>query len=455
MKSKESPQENIPIAVVGINHRTAGVDIREKAVIREKQQVTIMHRLSKLYRTRGIFVLSTCNRTEIYVCGRKAIKYMVDICTWLDNFKKERVFCNQDFVYIYKGRDAIHHFFRVISSLDSQIIGEPQITGQVKDAYEKSRSLKYTDIFINKMYNFGMQVEKQIRSKTYLTDGAVSISFAAVELARKIFHHLHNTTVLLIGAGETAELAALHFVKREVSKLIVVNRTFEKARHLAAKFQGETIKWGKLAKALEQADIVITATSSDNFIVNKHVIEEVAKQRDYRPIFLIDLAVPRDIDPKVTDIDGVFLYNLDALQEIVQNNIEQRKAEIPKAEKIVEDHVLKYVKWYKTLPMVKTITQLSKYFEEIREQEFERLKSRFPENTLADAEYLSKSLMKKLLHHHIMTLRRSNGDPLRLKQHIDLVGEIYPLYDSQQENDKKNQNRNSKQQSRPLASELR
>ena len=180
-------------------------------------------------------------------------------------------------------------------------------------------------------------------------------------------------------------------------------------------------------------------------------MEEVAKQRDYKPIFLIDLAIPRNIDPQVSNIDGVFLYNLDALQDIVQKNIENRKAEIPKAEKIVEEHVLKYIKWYKTLPMVKAITQLSKYFEEIREQEFERLKNRFPENTLADVEYLSKSLMKKLLHHHIMTLRKTNGDPLRLKQHIDLFGEIYHLYDSQQENDKKNQNRDSKQQSRSLA----
>jgi glutamyl-tRNA reductase len=438
MKSKDSYKENIPIAVVGISHHTAGIDIREKAVFGDKQQTTTMHRLTKLYRIRGIFVLSTCNRTEIYFCGRKAIKFIEDICKWLDDFKNVSIFSNQELIYTFRGSEAIKHFFRVISSLDSQIIGEPQITGQVKDAYEKAHQQKHTDIFINKMYNFGMQVEKQVRSKTYLTDGAVSISFAAVELARKIFGDLQNTTVLLIGAGETAELAALHFVKRKVSKIIVANRTFKKARQLAAEFQGEAIQLQHLLPSIEKADIVITATSSDHFVVNKDELEKVAKQRDYKPIFLIDLAIPRDVDPDVTDIDGVFLYNLDGLQEIVQKNIEQRQAEIPKAERIVEDHVLKYIDWYKTLPMVKTITQLSKYFEEIREQEFERLKNRFPESNLADAEYLSKSLMKKLLHHHIMTLRRSNGDPLRLKQHIDLVGEIYQLNDSQEDNDKKN-----------------
>jgi len=438
MRNKDSFNENIPIAVIGINHYTAGVDIREKAVLNDKQQTSLMNKLSKLYRTRGIFVISTCNRTEIFVCGRKAIKYIDDICKWVDDFKKVTIFSNKDLAYTYIGSAAIHHFFRVISSLDSQIIGEPQITGQVKDAYEKAHRLKHTDLFINKMYNFGMQVEKQVRSKTYLTDGAVSISFSAVELARKIFGDLRNITVLLIGAGETAELTALHFVKRKVSKIIVANRTFKKAKHLATEFEGEPIELHQYIQAIEQADIVITATSSDTFIVNKKDIEHVAKKRDYKPIFLIDLAVPRDIDPDVTDIDGVFLYNLDALKEIVQKNIDQREAEIPKAEKIIDEHVQKYIKWYNTLPMVKTITQLSKYFEEIREQEFERLKNRFPESNLADAEYLSKSLMKKLLHHHIMTLRRSNGNPLRLKQHIELVGEIYPINDAEHENDKNN-----------------
>ena len=438
MKSRDTYNENIPIAVVGISHHTAEVNIREKAVFNDKQQTTLMRRLSKLYRTRGIFVLSTCNRTEIYVCGRKAIKYIEDICEWLDKFKKVAIFSNKDLIYIAKGREAIRHFFRVISSLDSQIIGEPQITGQVKTAYENAHLLKHTDIFINKMYNFGMQVEKQVRSKTYLTDGAASISFAAVELAKKIFGDLYNTTVLLIGAGETAELTALHFVKRKVSRIIVTNRTFKKAWNLAAKLEGEAIQLQHSLQAIEQADIVITATSSEKYILHKQDLEKIAQKRDYKPIFLIDLAIPRNIDPEVTEIDGIFLYNLDALNEIVQNNIDQRESQIPKAEKIVEDYVLKYIKWYKTLPLVKTITQLSKYFEEIREQEFERLKNRFPEDNLADAEYLSKSLMKKLLHHHIMTLRRSNGNPLRLKQHIDLVGEIYPLNDSQQENDKKN-----------------
>jgi glutamyl-tRNA reductase len=436
MKTLDTHQENIPLVVIGVNHHTAKVNIREKATFSEKQQTSIIQILHKKYNTRGVLVLSTCNRTEIYICGRKAIKYIWDICNWLDTLINENIFCNKDLVYIFKGKKVIFHFFRVIASLDSQIVGEPQITGQVKTAYEKAHSINHTDILINKMYNFGMQVEKQVRSKTYLTDGAVSVSFAAVELARKIFGDLTNTTVLLIGAGDMVELALLHFVKRNVSRIWIANRTLKKAQYLADKFQGEAIDIKKLEQAFEQADIVLTATSSDYYIVDKQIVEKVAKDRNYKPIFLIDLAVPRDIDPAVADIDGVFLYNLDALEEIVQNNIEQRKKEIPKAEKIVENHVTEYIKWYKTLPVIKTIMELSHYFEEIREQEFERLKNRFPEEIQGDAEYLSKSLMKKFLHQHIVLLRHSNEDPLKQKQHIDLVGDIYRLNGSKLEKSK-------------------
>jgi len=405
MSIQDSEQQNIPLAVVGISHNTAELAIREKAVFTDKQQSNILNHLSKNFNTRGAIVLSTCNRTEIYVCGRKATKYISDICTWLDDIQKENIFCNEEIVYIQKGREAVRHFFKVISALDSQIIGEPQITGQVKEAYEKSHQSNYTELFLNKMYNFGMQVEKSVRSKTYLSDGAVSISFAGVELARKIFGNLQDSTVLLIGAGETAELAALHFKTRDVPRIIVANRTFKTAQDLAAKFDGDAFDLENLEEALNQANIVISATASDVFILDKQMLERVAVKREYKPLFLIDLAVPRDIDPSVTEIDGIFLYNLEALQEVVQKNIDQRKKEVPKAEKIIENHVSEYIKWYNTLPIIKTITKLSHHFEDIREKEFERLKNRFPEESLVEAEYLSKSLMKKFLHHHIVTYR--------------------------------------------------
>jgi len=436
MKTQDTLQNNIPILVIGFNHNTADVQIREKAIFSEKQQPKIIKQFSKKYNTRGVILLCTCNRTEFYLCGRRAIKYLSDIRIWLDSVVDNPIFCDDEIVYIYKGGKAIHHFFRVISSLDSQMIGEPQITGQVKDAYEQSHNMKQTDVLINKMYQFGMEVEKNVRSKTYLADGAVSVSFAAVELARKIFGNLENSTVLMIGAGETAELAAQNFAARHVSKFIVTNRTYKNAKKLASKYNGEAAEIEKLPQLIETADIIISAVSSDQPLIEKEFLQSIAKQNNYRQMFLIDLAIPRNIDPTVSEIDGVFLYNLDNLEDIVKQNIKQREKEIPKAEKIVQKHVLKYLNWYNTLPVVKTIKQLSSFFEVIRKQEFNRLKNRFPENSLEEAEYLSKSLMKKFLHHHIMSLRKNPQDQQRQKQQIDLVGEIYKLNGSETEDEK-------------------
>jgi glutamyl-tRNA reductase len=303
------------------------------------------------------------------------------------------------------------------------MIGEQQITGQVKNAYEKSLALNSTDTLLNKLYHFAMQSEKDVRNKTYLTDGAVSIAFAGVELARKIFSTLQNKTVLLIGAGETAELVALHFLKRDVKKIIVANRTLAKAETLAGKFNGQAIEMQHLAEALNNSDIVISATSGKNYVVGTDILKDVVRRRDHKPLFCIDLAIPRDIDPRSKNLDGIYLFDLDSLNNIVENNISKRKAEIPRAEKIIQNHVGAFVQWYKDLPVTSTITKLSSFFEEIREKEFQRLKKRFPEENHDEVEYLTKSLMKKYLHIHIKTLR--NNHQSRQKQHIELLSDIY------------------------------
>lgn len=427
MNTLDTHSENVPITVVGLNHVSAAVCLREKAAFNDAQQATIFRQLSTEYNARGAIILSTCNRTEIYLSGRKAAKYIDDVCHWLDSLIRARIFTNPETVYIYKGRQAVTQFFRVIAGLDSQIVGEPQITGQVKNAYERSRRINCTDLLLNKMYHAGMQAEKKVRNQTFLGEGAVSVSFAAVELARKIFTGLEKRTVLLIGAGETAQLAACHFFKQGITRMIILNRTGEKARKLAQRFAGRALPLQKLPQALLQADIVLAATSSDNFILDKSCLEELARKRNYRPLSLIDLAMPRDIDPAVRDIDGIFLYDLDDLQEVVEANLQQRRKEIPRAETIINGCVDDFLNWYGSLPVVQTITQLSGYLEEIRQKEFNRLKNRFPKEYRAEAEYLSRSLMKKFLHHHIVTLRNNTNDPLRQKLHMELVDEIYKL----------------------------
>lgn len=428
----------IPIAVIGISHRSADVSIREKASFSEQEQNTLIRQYAVKYKTSGILVLSTCNRTEIYVSGSDAVENMEDLCLWLDTFKPEPVFTNSDYTYLYTGIEAVRHFFRVASSLDSLMIGEPQITGQVKTAYENSRGSDNSNIIINKMYHIGMQAEKLVRSKTYLTDGAVSVSFAGVELARKIFGNLEKTTVLMIGAGETAELAATHFAKRNVKQILVVNRTLAKAERIAENCSGRALPISDLDQALNQADVVITATSSTEYVLTRTMLEKMAKDREYKSIFLIDLAIPRDIDPEARNVDGVFLYNLDSLQEIVRTNIKKRENEIPRAEKIVDGYVQEYIEWFGSLPVADTITQLNRYFEEVREKEFERLKGRFSEENLQEAEYLSKSLVKKLLHKHIVTLRQNNQDPGKQKQHMELMSEMYQLNGTAERNNEEN-----------------
>jgi len=430
LKNKNSSyilRENIPIAVIGFSYETADVIIREKGSFNESRQNKVIYMLSKDFNARGSIIVSTCNRTEIYVCGRKVIKYMDDICLKLDKITKSNIFSDRTITYILTGRQAIQHFFRVITSLDSQIVGEPQITGQVKNAYEKSRKMSNTDILLNRMYNFGMQTEKKVRSKTKLTEGAISVCYAGVDLAREKFGNLINAKVLIIGAGETAQLAAEHFSKQRVSKLFITNRTFKKAENIAKKHKGNAIKWQNIAEAIGMSDIIISSTSSNTYVIDFPMIEKAVILNNKKSLLLIDLAMPRDIQPSVAKINGVNLFNLDSLKEIVENNIEKRKKEIPKAEKIVDKFVEEYIEWYNTLPVIKTITQLSKYFEEIRELEFKRLKNRFSKVNLEAAEYLSKSLMKKFLHQHIISLRRNSKNPDKRKQHIDLVDEIYRL----------------------------
>jgi len=287
MDKKNIHSETIPLAVIGISHHTASVEIREKASFTGEEYTAFMNKFTKKYQSCGLMVISTCNRTEIYISGETAINDISGICSLLDKVKQQKIFCKKNIVYTLKGKEAAYHFFRVISSLDSQMVGEPQITGQVKDAYERSRSLGHTGILINKMFNYGMQAEKQVRSETYLTEGAVSVSYAGVELARKIFGDLKETTILLIGAGETAELAATHFIKRDASNILVGNRTFKKAKRLADKFNGKAIDMENLETTLDQVDIVITATSSTDYVITNPEISILQQEMLMASFYII------------------------------------------------------------------------------------------------------------------------------------------------------------------------
>lgn len=420
-------QNNIPIALVGISHKTAPVEVRERASFSADEQVEALHTIKDIFRITGCQVLSTCNRTEIFITGEEYRDELPKIKEWLNAFKRVDYFTNDRLVYTYFGEEAVNHFFQVISGLDSMIVGEPQITGQVKDAYNRAHQEHTTDTLLNKLFNYGLQAEKKIRSETFLTDGAVSVSFAGVELARKIFTSLEGKKALLVGAGETAELAALHFLDKGVKQITIANRTAAKAEELAEKFAGEAVGLDRLGEVLEDADIVISATSSTEYVISRGIMEQVSRQRHHRPVFLIDLAIPRDIDPKIDRLDGVYLYNLDDLHEIVEMNLEKRKQEIPKSLKIVDEYLNAFKKWASTHSVSATISRLKEYFDSVRKGELERLHKRLPENGMDEIDYLTCSIMNKLMHQHIKLLKNNVGDPQSHQKNVEFVHKLYEL----------------------------
>ena len=415
------------IVMFGVSHKTAPVDVREKVALSAEETEYALRTLRDRFGVDGVLVVSTCNRTEVYVSGENGNDLIPDLRAWMDEYKSCACFTNDRYTYVLRNSGAITHFFMVVSSLDSQIVGEPQITGQVKDAYNLAKENNTTCVLINKLMETGLRAQKKVRSNTFLVDGAVSVSFAGVELARKIFHQLDDKRVLLVGAGETAELAARHFVERGIREINVLNRTGEKARELADSLGGNAFEFEQLPAALEIADIVISATSSRGYIIGADVMGPICRHRRYKPMFLIDLAVPRDIDPETDRLDGIYLYNIDDLNDVVQMNMEKREQEIPRATKIIERYVSEFLGWMSTHTMSSTISGLKKYFENLRQSELTRLRKRLPEDGIADVDYLTQSIMNKLMHQHIKTLKGSSSDPVSHQQHIDFMHKLYDL----------------------------
>ncbi|HGY55920.1 MAG TPA: glutamyl-tRNA reductase [Caldithrix abyssi] len=419
----------IPIASIGISHKTAGVEIRDRVALNAEEQKFTAGEIMRLFNVDGCLIISTCNRTEVYVSGEKSEDRMPEICIWLNEYKKCSYFTDAKITYRLNGSKAVRHFFEVVSGLDSQIIGEPQITGQVKDSYNLAHDSSMTDTILNKLFNFGLQAEKKVRSETFLSDGAVSVSFAGVELARKIFNNLNDKTVLLIGAGETAELAAIHFLEKGVKELYIANRTYENAKKLASKLGGRAFGLQELPAALTEADIVISATSSNNHVVTRDIMLPVFKERYDKPMFLIDLAIPRDIDPAVDKIEGVYLYNLDNLQEIVQMNLDKRKQEIPKASKIIDEYVHDFQKWISSHSVSFIIKRLKAHFDRLRIKELDRLRKRLPVNGFEEIDYLTQSIMNKLMHQHIKALKKIVNNPELYQQQVEFILDLYELED--------------------------
>ena len=403
------------VLVIGLNHNTAPIAIRECLAFPEDKLEDALSKVHTFSSIKENIIVSTCNRVEIYTATRETEKAIYDLKNFLSQFHGISLREFEKSLYTHVGEEAVRHIFRVASSLDSMVLGEPQILGQIKNAYDISQQTKTSGLILHRLLHRAFHVAKRVRTETKIAISAVSVSSVAVELAEKIFGTLEKKTVLLIGAGEMCELAARHLVAAGIEKILVTNRTYERAVTLAQKFRGEAIPFKEIAQGLKKTDIVISATNSPQYIIGDDQIIKIMKDRKQKPIFFIDIADHRDIEPRVGDIENVYLYNIDDLQKVSNENIKDREKETQKAEMIVQGEVDKFVNWYRSLEVTPTIIALRKKFEEIRKKELEKTLSLHPD--LSDREKksleaLTSAIINKILHPPITLLKQTNEEAM-------------------------------------------
>jgi len=417
------------IVIVGLSHKTAPVEIREKLAFAPTAMERPLRQMLELATISEGLIVSTCNRVELCAVTKEPEAAIAELRRFLAEYHEISPEEINENLFDYQGEEAIRHLFRVSSSLDSMVLGEPQILGQIKTAYGYAAEFKTAGLILNRFLHKAFSVAKRVRTETAIASNAVSVSFAAVELARKIFDRLDNKGVMIIGAGEMCELAARHFVSNGISKVLVTNRTFERAEKLAAEFNGKAVPFDSFVDHLAEVDIVMTSTGAPNFILGKRQMEEVLKRRKNRPMFLIDIAVPRDIDPKVNNISNTYLYDVDDLQGVVQANLKERQKEAGKAEAIVEQEIGQFHLWLGNLEVKPTVIALRHKFEEIRQQELEKTLGNLKDLTgkqRKSIEAMAGAIINKILHKPTAVLKNSQNDTSG-EDYVDAVRTLFDL----------------------------
>jgi len=399
----------VNLILVGVNHKTTPVEIREKLAFTKGKIEESVDRLFNFPDIIEHTILSTCNRVEIYAranCQDSAIKAIKQfICDFHEVSPVEL----EDHFYSYRNEEAVEHLFRVSSSLDSMILGEAQILGQVKDAYSLAKDLRSTGLVLNQLFEKAFSIAKKVREETGIAERSVSISSAAVELAQKIFDDLENRTVMLVGTGEMAELAAKHLISYGVKTVYVTSRTYDRAANLARTLNGSALDFEAFKNELHRADIVITSTSAPNFIIKKEMVEKAIHERKNKPIFFIDIAVPRDIEPDVNDLENIYLYDIDDLHVVVSANMKEREKEAENAMIFISQEVTKFNNWVGALDAVPTIVEIRKKAENIRKQEIEKTLKKISHLSEDDKQLLrqmSSSMINKILHKPTIKLKQ-------------------------------------------------
>ncbi|MBI4964121.1 MAG: glutamyl-tRNA reductase [Desulfomonile tiedjei] len=419
----------LEILVVGLNHSTAPVEIREKITFPGDQDGRVTRLIADVPVVEEAMILSTCNRSEVIVMTEHPENAAEDVIEAVGRIHDLDPKTFSDFLYVRQGIDAVNHVFRVASSLDSMVVGEPQILGQVKEGYRRAADANATGPILNRLMHRAFFTAKRVRTETGVGLSAVSVAYVAVELARKILGDLKDKTVLLIGAGEMAELAARHLRTHAEKPIIVVNRTYENACTLAGQLRGRAVPIEQLDDGLVGADVVITSTGSCESLIKAPQLKDVMRRRRFRPIFLIDIAIPRDVQPESNEIDGVYLYNIDDLQTVVHENVGERRQEAIRGESIVEEEAQKFVEWTRTLESAPTIIALKKKLEGIREAELARLNGKL--STLSPAEreiveIITRSIINKIAHDPIAFLKKA-GSRSKRNVYLDVAQRLFGL----------------------------
>ncbi len=414
------------LLVLGLNHKTAGVEIRERLAFSGDKLHIGLQKIKGLATVKEVAILSTCNRVEVFTVTIDE-KAFDDIKVMLSEIHGIEPHLFSPHLYLYTGNKAVRHVFRVASSLDSMVVGEPQILGQLKEAYSLAQKMRTTGPVLNRLFSHAISTAKRVRSETRIAENAVSISYAAVELAKKIFTSLQGKRTMLIGAGEMAELAAQHLVNNGINDVFVANRTYERACELATAFSGRAVDFKDFLSELVHIDIVICSTGASEYILKKDQMQRLMRERRNRPVFIIDISVPRNVDPAINDIDNVYLYDVDDLQGVVDANKSGRAREAEKAEGIVEEEVERFLSWLDSLQVVPTIVALRQKAEAIKEEEFKRFKNRFPdigEEQLKAVHYMGTAIINKLIHPSLVALKENGAEQAEL---IAMVKRLYDL----------------------------
>ena len=386
--------------LLGVSHRTAPVDLRERLDFSSRDLSAAAEAISHRQSLSESVVLSTCNRSEIYVASSDPAQAREELVAFLSDYHHVPVQAFQPHLFALENSAALAHLFRVAAGLDSLVVGEPQILGQVKEAFQTAAGKQCVGPVLSNAFRWSFGVGKRVRTETALGEGAVSVSFAAVALARKIFGRLQGRRVLIVGAGEISSLTAQHLRAQGVGEIVITSRTQAHAEALASEVGGLAVPWDSMINALGAADIVVTATGSQRPIVTRPQLQAAQGHRRSTPLFIIDLAVPRDVDPAIGEIEQVFLYNIDDLQGIVEENLSRRKAEIERAEAIVNEEVTKFMAWQRSRTAVPTVVALRQRFEAIRRAELQRLEGKLgglsPESR-ARVDEVTRLIVEKLL----------------------------------------------------------